>query len=95
MMRRHRSRFATLAGIAWLLGLLSAVPVWAAVGEIYPDRPVRVIIPFAAGGGADVVARLVAKGLSDRLGQQVVTDNRAGAGGIIGAALGAPAAADA
>jgi tripartite-type tricarboxylate transporter receptor subunit TctC len=55
---------------------------------------VRLIVPFAAGGGADVVARVVAKGLSDRLGQQVVIDNRAGAGGVIGVELGARAAPD-
>jgi len=63
-------------------------------GESYPSRPVRVIIPFAAGGGADIVARVIAKGLSERLGQQFVADNRAGAGGVIGTELGARAAPD-
>ena len=54
---------------------------WAA----YPDRPIRMIVPFGAGGNADVVARLVAQGMSDRLGQPIVVENRAGAGGSVGA----------
>src|SRR5688572_27833405 len=79
--------------IVLLLPFLSAsFPVVA--GESYPSRPVRLIIPFAAGGGADIVARVIAKGLSERLGQQVVADNRAGAGGVIGTELGARAAPD-
>jgi tripartite-type tricarboxylate transporter receptor subunit TctC len=87
-------RLLKLLALELLLPLLSAVSVTVAAGEPYPARPVRFIISFAAGGGADIVARLVAKGLSDRLGQQVVTDNRAGAGGSIGAELGARAAPD-
>ena len=50
----------------------------------YPDRPVRVIVPFAAGGGADIVARQVFQGVSQALGQPFIIDNRGGAGGIIG-----------
>ena len=87
-------RLIRLLGASLLLPVLSAVATSVAAGEAYPARPVRFIIPFAAGGGADIVARLVAKGLSDRLGQQVVTDNRAGAGGVIGTELGARAAPD-
>ena len=51
----------------------------------YPDRPIRLIVPFAAGGNADIVGRLVGQGMSDSLGQPIVIDNRAGAGGSIGA----------
>lgn len=50
----------------------------------YPDRAVRVIVPFAAGGGADIVARQVFQGVSKELGQSFIIDNRGGAGGIIG-----------
>ena len=66
----------------------------AAAAQDYPTKPVRLIIPFAPGGSVDIVARLVASRLSDRLGQQVTPDNRAGAGGIIGAELAAKAPAD-
>ena len=50
----------------------------------YPDHPIKMILPFSAGGGTDVVGRIIAKGLSERLGQQVVVENRAGAGSTIG-----------
>ena len=60
----------------------------------YPDRPVKVIIPFAAGGGADIVGRLVFQKLSTRLGQSFVIENRGSAGGIIGADMVAKAAPD-
>src|SRR6185503_11396130 len=60
----------------------------------YPVRPVRMIVPFPPGAGVDVVARLVAPSLSERLGQNVVIDNRAGAGGTIGAGLAAKAPPD-
>ena len=60
----------------------------------YPDRPIRVIVPVPAGGTPDVVARMVAPGLAAQLGQQLVIDNRGGAGGLIGAELAAKAAPD-
>jgi tripartite-type tricarboxylate transporter receptor subunit TctC len=75
-----------------LLAALFVAPAWAA--EPYPARPVRMIAPFAAGGGADTVARLVAQKLSDALGQQVVVDNRPGASNIIGTELAARSAPD-
>jgi tripartite-type tricarboxylate transporter receptor subunit TctC len=56
----------------------------ASAAETYPTRPVRMVIPFAAGGPADFVGRLFAQHLSDLWGQQIVTDNRGGASGIIG-----------
>jgi tripartite-type tricarboxylate transporter receptor subunit TctC len=60
----------------------------------WPDRPVRVIVPFAPGGGIDAIARMIAGRLGDEFGQQFVVDNRAGAGGTIGAELGVRAAPD-
>ena len=74
-------------------GLLLVCTTVAAAQD-YPTKPVRLIIPFAPGGSVDIVARLVASRLSDRLGQQVTPDNRAGAGGIIGAELASKAPAD-
>jgi len=74
-------------------GLLLVCTTVAAAQD-YPTKPVRLIIPFAPGGSVDIVARLVASRLSDRLGQQVTPDNRAGAGGIIGAEIASKAPAD-
>jgi tripartite-type tricarboxylate transporter receptor subunit TctC len=75
---------------AAVLLLAFSAPVFA---QDYPNRPVRMIIPFPPGGSNDVVGRMVAKQLSEKLGQQVFVDNRGGAGGTIGtqaASLAAP-----
>jgi tripartite-type tricarboxylate transporter receptor subunit TctC len=60
----------------------------------YPDKPIRVIVTFVAGGGADVLARYMAKEMADVLGQPVVVENRTGAGGLIGVEAGLAAAPD-
>lgn len=80
---------------AWYL-LLAAVPVFAgtAWAQQYPVKPVRFIIPQAAGGSTDTLSRIVGQKLSDALGQQVIADNRAGANGIIGTDLVAKAPGD-
>jgi len=65
-----------------------------AASQAYPDKPIRVIVPVPAGGTPDVVARMVAPGLSGLLGQQLVIDNRGGAGGLIATELAARAVPD-
>ena len=64
------------------------------MGQSYPTRPVRLLLGYGAGGAADIVARVIAPGLSERLGQQIVVDNRPGAGSIIATELLARSAAD-
>jgi tripartite-type tricarboxylate transporter receptor subunit TctC len=67
----------------WIIALAIAVaaPAWA---QNYPVKPVRLIVPFPAGGGSDIVGRIMAQRLTEQLKQQVVVDNRGGAGGSIG-----------
>jgi tripartite-type tricarboxylate transporter receptor subunit TctC len=64
--------------------LLAASAACAAHAEDYPSRPIRLIVPYAAGGGADSVARIVAKRVGETIGQPIVIENRGGAGSIIG-----------
>jgi len=76
----QRCRSATLG----LLALFAAALYANASAQPYPSKPVRLIIPFPPGGSNDVVGRMIAFQLSERLGRQVVADNQGGAGGIIG-----------
>lgn len=79
---------------ACLAGLLSVVASQQAFAAGYPDKPVKVIVPFAAGGPTDVMARLLAQQLSQKLGQQFYVENLPGAGGNIGTANAARSAGD-
>ncbi len=74
--------------------LAAGIAAGVAHAQSYPARPVRMIVPAAPGGGADIVARIVAIKLTEMLGQQVVVDNRAGAAGTIGAEMTARAIPD-
>ena len=77
-----------------VLGCLAAIPLAAAAQAPWPARAITLVVPFAAGGGTDSIARDIAKSMAERLGQPVVVDNRGGAGGSIGAQLVAKAAPD-
>jgi tripartite-type tricarboxylate transporter receptor subunit TctC len=66
----------------------------AACAYAYPDKPIRLLLPYPPGAGSDVIARLLAQKLADHVGQQVIVDNRGGAGGNIGMELAAKAPAD-
>ena len=70
-----------------LVALAAALPVAQAQTGKWPDKPVRVVVPFAPGGATDVVARIVSPRLAEEFGQQFIVDNRAGAGGTIGAEI--------
>jgi tripartite-type tricarboxylate transporter receptor subunit TctC len=60
----------------------------------YPVRPIRMVVPFASGGGVDIIGRIVAAKLSEDLGQQVIVDNRVGAGSTVGTDIAAKSAPD-
>lgn len=82
-----------------VLGVLTAVVTSVASGELaaqdrYPNHPIRIIVPFPPGGGADISARAIAGKLAERLRQQVFVDNRPGAGGNLGTEIAARAAPD-
>lgn len=89
----------TAGVIALGFGLLAAAEVSAQAAstgsaQAYPNRPVRIIVPFPPGGGVDIVNRIVGSRLSDVLGQQIVVENRSGAGGNLGADIAAKSTPD-
>jgi tripartite-type tricarboxylate transporter receptor subunit TctC len=84
-----RSASLPLVTAAFVLSLTAF-----AAAQDYPTKPIRMIIPFPPGGGSDVTGRVVATALGERLGKQVIVDNRAGAGGVVGSELAANAPKD-
>lgn len=90
-MKATARRLITGLAVAGCLGFAANATAQAAA---YPEKPVRIIVPFLAGGAVDVVARELAEGLSREFGQSVIVENRAGAGGTIGADAVAKSAAD-
>jgi len=90
--RFNTRRTALAAALAVTAGTLA--PVAAFAQPAYPNKIITIIVPFAAGGTTDILARVIAQGLTTELGQSVVVDNRAGAGGNIGGQLAARAPAD-
>ncbi|MBI4206905.1 MAG: tripartite tricarboxylate transporter substrate binding protein, partial [Betaproteobacteria bacterium] len=83
------SCFRNLACVA--LAVIFAVPgsIGMALAQSYPTKPIRMMVPFPAGGGSDTMGRIVGTRLGERLGQQIVVDNRPGAAGSIGADIAA------
>jgi tripartite-type tricarboxylate transporter receptor subunit TctC len=77
-----------------LFATVACVAAGAASAQPYPAKPVRIVVPFAPGGGTDVIARHLATGMSESLKRQVIVDNRAGANGIVGTEIVARASAD-
>ena len=84
-MHKHNRWAWIFAGVLWAAG---------SAAQTYPSKPIRMICPFAPGGGTDFVARIVGKELSDALGQSLVIENRGGAGGAIGTEIAAKATPD-
>ena len=89
----RRAALGALGAVSALAGLCSLAPQIARA-QAWPTKPVKLIVPFAAGGGTDAFARPLTKVLSAAFGQSFVIDNRAGAGGTLGAELAAKSPAD-
>ncbi len=87
-------RRALIAGLACAGGLLATLPAGPALAQAWPNRSVSIVVPFAAGGPTDAVARLVAEAMGKELGQSLIVENVGGAGGTLGAARVAQARPD-
>ncbi|MFN9155872.1 MAG: Bug family tripartite tricarboxylate transporter substrate binding protein, partial [bacterium] len=98
-MKTNRPARRAIIATGALLGAASLMPAAPALAQgkgadVFPSRPVRMIVPFAPGGPTDIVARLLGQRLGDLWGQTVLIDNRAGAGGNLGVEIAARAAPD-
>ena len=88
--RRHWISALQLFGMVFLIAGLTA-PGWA---QPYPNRPIRLVLPFPPGGSTDILGRVVAQNLSERFGQPVIADNRPGLGGYYGLEMASKASTD-
>ena len=91
--RRERSLLCALLGAAGLLAASAALPPQA-LAQDYPSKPIRFIVPYPPGGGTDIIARILQPKLAEDLGQPIIIENRAGAGGAIGTEAAARSAPD-
>ncbi len=94
MMNSNRRKLVSALGLAIGMTALAALPQAGLAQQAYPNKPVRLIVPYPPGGSADVLARLIGNRLSDMWQQQAVIDNRPGANGILATELAAKAAPD-
>lgn len=93
-MKNERAQMIQVVGTCLAVIVCSAAPAPVTAATAYPTKPIRLIVPFAPGGGTDMVARVIAPKMSERLGATVIVDNRGGAGAIIGTAMAAKATPD-
>jgi len=96
MLTRSDARWKRTSRMVLLSALVMTVLAWTAPAwaQGYPARPIRLVVPFPPGGAIDIVGRIVAQGLAPRAGQSVLVENRAGAGGLVGAEAVTKAPAD-
>ena len=90
----HRSLLGRILRISTVLSLALAAPLAALADAVYPDKPIKFVVPYPPGGGTDVVARIVQQRLQAALGQPIVIDNKGGAGGSLGTDIVAKSAPD-
>jgi tripartite-type tricarboxylate transporter receptor subunit TctC len=94
MMRSMKSAHLMTFGVLFVISILIGIPTVIFGADTYPSKTVRIIVAEAPGGGTDIVGRLIATKLSERLGRQVIVENHGGAGGIIGTEMVAKANPD-
>src|SRR6187401_3006897 len=94
MARSKRPWGGTVGSIARVLGIVALLAASAAFAQGYPNRPVKVVVPWPPGQATDLAARIVSESVGAAMGQQLVIDNRPGAGGTIGSEYAARQAAD-
>ena len=94
MILEEASRVTAAAARTAFFAVLALASIGAVGAQTYPAKPVRLIVPFAPGGGTDILARILCQRLTEAMGQPFIVENRGGAGGIIGAELAAKSPAD-